>query len=329
MGKRDVISKIYLGAADRIADLLNNEFFEGSSVVCASDIMNLDSMAARTLKDERNVVHVRIVAQDIVRKVSFGMQVILFAIEEQSDIHYAMPLKILNGDTALYDNQWREIRRRHQKKKDLTGAEYISGFGKEDHLTPVFSAVLYFGEKKWDGPLRLKEMMDLKDLPKSVQEMIADYPIHLIDVRRYPHAERFRTDLRLVFGFLQRTSEPKEFTEFIRKNTKEFSCLRDDTYEMIASMSKTGELKKMKNEVVQKEEYDMCKAIDMLIAEGEERGRRVGEEQGKCIGEEQGIKIARNIFQLYIKGYDQNEIADELHVTLEKVKNVLEGDAKQ
>ena len=46
MGKKDVISKIYLGAADRIADLLNNELFEGGSVVAASDIMELDSTAA-------------------------------------------------------------------------------------------------------------------------------------------------------------------------------------------------------------------------------------------------------------------------------------------
>ena len=74
MGKRDVISKIYLGAADRIADLLNNELFEGGSVVCAADIMNLDSTAARTLRNEKDTVHVRIVAQDVVRKVNFGMQ---------------------------------------------------------------------------------------------------------------------------------------------------------------------------------------------------------------------------------------------------------------
>ena len=33
MGKKDVVSKIYLGAADRIADLLNNELFEGGSAV--------------------------------------------------------------------------------------------------------------------------------------------------------------------------------------------------------------------------------------------------------------------------------------------------------
>ena len=164
MGKKDVISKIYLGAADRIADLLNNELFEGGSAVAASDIMELDSAATSILKDEDNIVNVRVVAKDLVRKVRFGIQVMLFAIEEQSDIHYAMPLKMLNGDAALYDKQWNGIRREHQKKKDLSGAEYISGFGREDCLVPVFSVVLYFGEKEWDGPLCLKEMMKLNTL---------------------------------------------------------------------------------------------------------------------------------------------------------------------
>ena len=71
MGKKDVVSKIYLGAADRIADLLNNELFEGGSAVAASDIMELDSTAASTLKDEDNIVNVRVVAKDLVRKVRF------------------------------------------------------------------------------------------------------------------------------------------------------------------------------------------------------------------------------------------------------------------
>ena len=327
MGKKDVISKIYLGAADRIADLLNNELFEGGSAVAASDIMELDSAATSILKDEDNIVNVRVVAKDLVRKVRFGIQVMLFAIEEQSDIHYAMPLKMLNGDAALYDKQWNGIRREHQKKKDLSGAEYISGFGREDCLVPVFSVVLYFGEKEWDGPLCLKEMMKLSTLPEEVREKIADYPIHLIDVRRYPHAERFRTDLKLVFGFLQRASEPEELTEFIEENTKEFSSLTEDAYDMIASMSKTGELKELKKDVGQ-EDYNMCKAIDMMVAESREKGIKLGEERGEArgirLGEAQGIETDRSIFRLYKKGYKQNEIAEALKISLERVKEFLE-----
>ena len=283
MGKKDVVSKIYLGAADRIADLLNNE---------------------------------------------------LFAIEEQSDIHYAMPLKVLNGDAAFYDKQWSGIRREHKRKKDLSGAEYISGFGREDHLVPVLSVVLYFGEQKWDGPLCLKEMMDLSTLPEEVREKIADYPVHLIDVRRYSHAERFRTDLKLIFGFLQRASEPEELTEFIEENTKEFSSLTEDAYDMIASMSKTGELKELKKDVEQTEDYDMCKAIDMMVADGEkrgeERGIKLGEERGEArgirLGEERGIETDRNIFRLYRKGYNQQAIADTLNISLERVKDFLDDD---
>ena len=316
MGKKDVVSKIYLGAADRIADLLNNELFEGRCVVAARDIIELDSTAASTLKDEDNIVDVRVVAKDLVRKVHFGIQVILFAIEEQSDIHYAMPLKMMNGDAAFYDKQWNRIRRKHQKKKDLSGAEYISGFGREDHLIPVFSVVLYFGEQEWDGPMRLKEMMALNTLPKEVSEKIMDYPIHLIDVRRYPYAERFHTDLKLVFGFLQRASQPEELTEFINENTKEFSGLTEDAYDMIASMSKTRELRKLKNNVEQKEDYNMCKAIDMMVAAGEKRG------------EKRGIEIDRNIFHLYKKGYNQHEISNTLKISMERVKDFLGEEAE-
>ena len=181
--------------------------------------------------------------------------------------------------------------------------------------------------------------MDLSTLPAEVREKIADYPVHLIDVRRYPHAERFRTDLKLVFGFLQRASEPEELTEFIEENTKEFSSLTEDAYDMIASMSKTGELQELKKDVGQ-EDYNMCKAIDMMMQEREERGIKLGEERGEArgiklgeergeargirLGEARGIETGRNIFRLYKKGYKQNEIAEALKISLERVKNFLE-----
>ena len=142
--------------------------------------------------------------------------------------------------------------------------------------------------------------------------------------------------LKLVFGFLQRASEPEELTEFIDENTKEFSSLTEDAYDMIASMSKTGELKELKKDVEQTEDYDMCKAIDMMVADGEKRGEargiKLGEERGEArgikLGEERGeargIETDRNIFRLYKKGYKQNEIAEALKISLERVKEFLE-----
>ena len=265
MGKKDVVSKIYLGAADRIADLLNNELFEGGSAVAASDIMELDSTAASTLKEEEdNIVNVRVVAKDLVRKVRFGMQVMLFAIEEQSDIHYAMPLKVLNGDAALYDKQWSGIRREHKRKKDLSGAEYISGFGREDHLVPVLSVVLYL-RRAGVGRAALPERDDGSQYPPGRSEGedrgLSGPPDRCTEISpcgTLPHGPQ------AGIRFLQRASEPEELTEFIEENTKEFSSLTEDAYDMIASMSKTGELKELKKDVgtdgglryVQSDRYD-------------------------------------------------------------------------
>ena len=96
---------------------------------------------------------------------------------------------------------------------------------------------------------------------------------------------------------------------------------------MIASMSKTGELKELKKDIGQ-EDYNMCKAIDMMVADGEKRGEERGEARGIKLGEERGeargIETDRNIFRLYKKGYKQNEIAEALKISLERVKEFLE-----
>ena len=122
--------------------------------------------------------------------------------------------------------------------------------------------------------------------------------------------------MKLVFGFLQRASEPEKLTEFIDENTKEFFGLTEDAYDMIASMSKTRELRKLKNNVEQKEDYNMCKAIDMMVAAGEKRG------------EKRGIEIDRNIFHLYKKGYNQHEISNTLKISMERVKDFLGEEAE-
>ena len=100
--------------------------------------------------------------------------------------------------------------------------------------------------------------------------------------------------------------------------------MTEDAYDMIASMSKTGELKELKKDVEQTEDYDMCKAIDMMVADGEKRGEERGEARGIRLGEARGIETDRSIFRLYKKGYKQNEIAEALKISLERVKEFLE-----
>ena len=63
----------------------------------------------------------------------------------------------------------------------------------------------------------------------------------------------------------------------------------------------------------------MCRAMEMLIAEGEERG--------EIRGEQRGIQMARNIFLLNKKRSSREEIAEILGISGEMVDNVLQGES--
>ena len=56
-------------------------------------------------------------------------------------------------DALQYDKQVKRAAQRHRQDKDKpTRDEFLSGFTKEDRLTPVITLVVYFGDQKWDAP---------------------------------------------------------------------------------------------------------------------------------------------------------------------------------
>ena len=79
----------------------------------------------------------------------------------------------------------------------------------------VFSRKL-LGEGEWRGARELYELMDYEALPEPVKQMLNNYRIYVLDVRRFKEIERFRTDLRELFTFLQNIKD---------KNSMEQICL--------------------------------------------------------------------------------------------------------
>ena len=61
-----------------------------------------------------------------------------------------------------------------------TSEEFLSGIGKGDRLHPQLSIVLYYGEGRWDGPLRLKDMMP--PFPCGTEALFFDYGINLVQI---------------------------------------------------------------------------------------------------------------------------------------------------
>lgn len=119
-------------------------------------------------------------------------------------------------------------------------------------------------------------MIDLEEYPQEIRELITDYPIHLIEVRRYEEYENFRTDLREVFGFLQRAEDKEKLSEYLESNTERFENLSTDAYDIISVMGHSEELQKMREKFHKEKggKSNMCQAIKDMIEEGRKEGRQ-------------------------------------------------------
>ncbi len=308
MAEKDVVSIEYLKNHERFADVINTYQFGGKQVIQASDIYERDPredmpqmgslgmermhFAYEPLKTSSSKRKSIVVTGDISRKVGFDMKVAIVTIEQQSEIHYAMPVRVMVEDGANYHQQWSNIRKEHKEKKDLTrgGAEYLSGFTSQDRLIPVYTIVVYWGREPWTGPRCLKDMLDLEGLEPEIITTIADYPLNILEARTFENYEMFQTDLRLLFGFLQRDQNKEALSEFIEANREQFENLAEDTYDMIGQFSNTKELDKKKNEhTTKKGAVNMCKALEDMQAMSEQKGQQIGQQ----IGKQQGKLIER------------------------------------
>ena len=115
-------------------------------------------------------------------------------------------------------------------------------------------------------------LMDLEGIPPAIRKLIHNYPINLIQINAFEGVERFKTDLKAVFGFLQNSQNKDKLMKFIEENRKDFETMDEETYDLIGYLTNAGTLKKVKASYKNEEGVWMCKAIDDLITDGEKRG---------------------------------------------------------
>ena len=215
----------------------------------------------------------RDVFKSVVIKQDEKTSYVLLGIENQTDVHYAMPVRNAIYDALQYGRQVADIAADHRRnKKDFPGksnGEYLSGFFKEDHIRPVITLVIHFGAEEWDGPLSLHEMMATRDM--EILSFVENYRIHLIDPAKLTEEElnKFSTSLKEVMGYIKYSKDKEKLMEFLRKDTHK-------TIEMNAARV----IKTITNTPIEvseeMEEIEMCKAIEDLILEGEAKGEAKG-----------------------------------------------------
>ncbi len=311
MGQKDLSLVRYFEDQGRYADLINGFVFQGKQVVSEDDVQDMDSRVTGVIDRLKKRFLVQ-KYRDGVKRIVLGMGVAVVGLENQDRIHYGMPVRIMMEDAADYDRQMRRIGRLHRRKRDLQGDEFLGGFAKQDRLHPVLTICIYYGKKPYDGARQLYELMEIKDLPENLRGMVNNYKIQVLEVRNFKEIDRFKTDLREVFGFIQRAGDADAERKFTFENEEKFKALDEEAFDVIVAVTGAEELESMRD--TYREEggkINMCEAIRGMIEQGREEGIREGIR-------DKAYKTANN---MYCRGFTALETASLLEEELETVKS--------
>ena len=175
--KPDTILKNFWRDNRHFADLFNAVFFNGEQVLKPQDLTEADTDVSSMLKFNGHAETVQKIL-DVVKKKAYGVDFVLWGLENQAKIHYAMPLRHMVGDAFSYMKEYDEIAAVNKKNGDFHSAdEFLSGFKKTDRLHPVISLCVYYGESEWDGPFSLKDMLEIPE--KIESQKLIDHALEL------------------------------------------------------------------------------------------------------------------------------------------------------
>ena len=276
MGLADTVTKAYMKDNSVFADAFNYLIYGGEAVVDPKQLQELDtteialpfgSQDEDGKQPEEAVQKYRDVLKSAIIKQDDEAAYILLGIENQTDIHYAMPVRNIIYDALQYGKQVADIAAKHRASdgdaKGHSRGEYLSGFYKEDKITPVITLVLHFGANEW--PLSLHEMMAVKN--KNLLNFVQDYQIHLIDPAKLSaeDLERFSSSLREVIGYIKYSKDKKRLSEFLTDNPR--MLIEANAARVIKAVTNTPLDIPEGAEVI-----DVCKAVEEMMNESEERG---------------------------------------------------------
>lgn len=317
MGEKDIKAKDYMDDNAHFADACNFFLFQGQEVIKPEDLLEQDTSEILSVfgvgTKEIQIQKWRDLLKNVIIKNTKKCNYVIIGIENQTDIHYAMPVRNMIYDAINYGNQVKEAARIHKDNKDLkTHGEFLSGFLSTDRLTPVLTLTIYWGTEPWDGPRSLHDMIGLaqKDV---IRQYIADYRLNLIVPAKITDFTKFRTSLGAVLEMIKYANDEKRMEEALTRR----SIYRELDHEAIKTIALfTG----IDIEIDDKEDgkMDMCKAWEDHKQAGKREGIREGRREGLSQGENNVI------CKMYSNGISIHDITLITGMTEKRVREAIE-----
>ncbi len=244
MGRKDALTNEYMSDSEHFADIFNFFLYDGRQVIDPGKLKELDRTAvALPYGDDIEKPDVVQKYRDVFKMLAAmeddNAAYLLLGVEDQEYVHYAMPVKNMLYDAAQYSKQVEQAAKKHRKRKDVTGDEFLSGFRKEDKLIPVITLVIYWSPNEWDGPKSIHEMLSVNE--KELLKFVPEYRINLITPKDIDDNDfrKFHTTLAEALQFIKYSKRKTELKTIVDNDT-DFERLDRRTVELINEVTGAG-----------------------------------------------------------------------------------------
>ncbi|NLM17103.1 MAG: Rpn family recombination-promoting nuclease/putative transposase [Candidatus Riflebacteria bacterium] len=325
MGKQDSITKQYMSDNEKFADIYNMYIYNGKQIIKPEDLQELDTSELVLPFSGKKLISVqryRDIFKSLTLKTTGKAIYALVGIENQTHIHYAMPVRDMLYAALRYSKQVQDLAKQNRQKA-ADSSEFLSGISKEQKLIPVITLIVYFGTEPWDAPTSLKEM--LCELDEVLDKYVQDYKIYVVSVH-LPDKKiaKLQTGLREVFQFVKYSPDKKQLPNVLNKN-KRFKKLDKETAFLIKAITNVDV-----SIDPEEEEVDMCQAVKDLIDDRTkeiqaeiielEKANKKAREEGREEGEQVGmLKVLSGMVQDNV--ISLAEAAKRMKMTVAKFKN--------
>lgn len=290
MGKMNNCLNHYLRNKRRFADLYNGIYFRGKQLIEPDNLTDSSEVYVESECDNpetgaRGERLERI--RDIKMTFKRGNIRYVLGLENQHSVNYAMPFRCMQYDCMEYGRQLDSLHDKNNAENNYADwAEKSCGIKKTDRIMPVTTLCLYCINEETDFSV-------------------------------------FHTELRQVFELVKYRKDKKHLWKLIESHPA-YQHMDADTLEVVSTLLNIPKLWENRIKYMKKnnesEEYDMCQAIQELLADERNKGINVGIKEGI---EEKTIQIIKNMLNRNMSDEDIMAIAECSQAAIDNVRNAM------
>ena len=268
--KNDIVLKDFFKNPRYFADLVNVILYSGLPVIDPEYLNIYDSEISTVIKDHSFIKEIEL-RRDIVFKYTNGNESKLIGIENQKQNDRFMLFRCMSYDSILYQRQ-------------------INNLSNDNELMKVSSAVINWGEHRWQNYDNLYDFFKVQDIEKISTSNFSILVVNVLDIDYHLFKEKKNYDLiktiQLIYKF---KGKPKKLKGLVI----------DRDIAIIAASIVNEENDVLKNIILEQgEKVDMCESLMNFYNQGINEGINQGIDKGINLGvNKETLQKTKQIFK--------------------------------